>query len=401
MKKAFLLALAVLAACGAAFGQVVVTKSSQAGIGVDIEGVRAGGGAARLAYQALGLDLERSGWLRRAARGQGAVVVQGAIQEAGGRVTFSCQATMNGKPVLQATYTQPAAQATLVAHQAADDLQRKLTGKPSFFLGQLVFVGVSGRTKELYRADASGLAVFPMTRDGSIAVKPRFSPDNRFVSYTSYLKKFPDVYTIEWQTGSRVRRANYPGVNSGGAISPDGRWMALILSKDGNPDLYVKDLASGALKRLTATPKATEGSPVWSPDGSQIAFVSDASGSPQISVVPRNGGAVRPLTTPRNTGSTQNLSPDWGKNGLIAYQSLVGGRFQIAVMDPRSGQSRVITPPDGAAYEDPSWAPDGRHLAASRKVNYQSSIYLLDSEGGAPVKLIQSSGDWSMPAWSH
>jgi len=129
--------------------------------------------------------------------------------------------------------------------------------------------------------------------------------------------------------------------------------------------------------------------------------VSDASGSPQISVVPRNGGAVRPLTTPRNTGSTQNLSPDWGKNGLIAYQSLVGGRFQIAVMDPRSGQSRVITPPDGAAYEDPSWAPDGRHLAASRKVNYQSSIYLLDSEGGAPVKLIQSSGDWSMPAWSH
>ena len=76
-------------------------------------------------------------------------------------------------------------------------------------------------------ADSSALDVRQVTQDRSIALKPRWSPDNRFISYTSFLKRYPDVYTIELATGARNRVAAYAGVNSGGAISPDGRSMAL------------------------------------------------------------------------------------------------------------------------------------------------------------------------------
>jgi len=172
--------------------------------------------------------------------------------------------------------------------------------------------------------------------------------------------------------------------------------MALVLSKDGNPDLYVMDIASKRTTRLTNTPRATEGSPAWSPDGSRIVYVSDTSGSQQLYILSRTPGSTPRRLTHRGT---QNGEPDWGANGLIAYQSLIGGKFQIAVIDPASGQERVITPFD-AAYESPSWAPDGRHLAAARAVNYSYSIYLLDSEGGAPVALT-TSGEWSAPAWSR
>ena len=133
----------------------------------------------------------------------------------------------------------------------------------------------------------------------------------------------------------------------------------------------------------------------YSPDGSRIAYVSDVSGTPQIYIVSRTGGAPERLTM----RGAQNVAPDWGANGLIAYQTLSGGKFMIAIIDPATKQERIITPYD-ASFEDPSWAPDGRHIAAARAVNYNYSIYLLDTMGDKPVALT-TSGDWTAPAWSR
>jgi len=390
--------LTVLLALGAgsAPAQVTVTKRTGDAVGADLSGVTVSGNAAQAVRRTLENNLNRSGWMELAPAGRGHVQVRGPITEAGGQVSFACTVTdPAGTVYINATYSQPSAQAVYLAHQVANDIVQRVTGKPTFFLARLVMIGVRGGGKELFLADSSAQDIRQVTQDRSIAVKPRWSPDNRFISYTSYLNRYPDIYTIEVATGKRSREAAYPGVNSGGAISPDGRSMALILSKDGNPDLYVKDRASGRLTRLTNTPRAVEGSPAWSPDGRQIVYVSDSTGSPQLYILSRNGGSPERLT---HRGS-QNVSPDWGSNGLIAYQTLVGGKFQIAVIDPAAKQERVITPFD-AAYEDPSWAPDGRHLAAARSRNYAYSIYLLDSMGGDPVALT-TSGEWSAPAWSR
>ena len=376
--------------------QITVSKSGGAKIGVAIQDVKAVGAAAQAVRRTLELNLNRSGWLQ-VASGPAGIALAGDIRESNGQVAFTCKATdAAGQTLFHATYSQPTARAIYVAHQVAHDLVGKVTGKPSFFLGRLAVIGTRSGAKELYFMDSSAQDIQQVTRDRSIALKPRWSPDNRWISYTSYFMRWPDVYTIEVATGTRNRVAAYPGVNSGGAISPDGRSMALILSKDGNPDLYVKNIASGRLSRLTRTPRATEGSPVWSPDGTRIVYVSDISGTPQLYILSRAGGNPERLTF----SGSQNVAPDWGTNGLIAYQTLAGGKFQIAVMDPATKQSRVLTPFDGAAYEDPSWAPDGRHLAATRAVNYNYSVILLDSVDNKYVALT-TSGDWYAPAWSQ
>ena len=375
---------------------VTVTKSGGAKIGVSLQGVTASGGAAQAVRRTLENNLNRSGWMQ-VVSGPAGILVAGDIKESGGQVAFTCKVTdAGGQTVLHATYSQPMARAIYVAHQVANDIVVKVTGKPTFFLGRLAVIGTRSGAKELYLMDSSAQDIQQVTQDRAIALKPRWSPDNRFISYTSYLKRWPDVYTIELANGARNRVAAYPGVNSGGAISPDGRSMALILSKDGNPDLYVKDMASGRLTRLTQTPRATEGSPAWSPDGSRIVYVADTSGTPQLYMLSRSGGSPERLTL----SGSQNVAPDWGANGLIAYQALAGGKFQIAVIDPATKQSRILTPFDGAAYEDPSWAPDGRHLAATRAVNYRYSVILLDSMDNKYVALT-TSGDWYAPAWSH
>ena len=394
------LAAAALAAVPAT-GQVRVVKAAGEAMGIDLSGLQTSGGAAAQAVRrTLENNLNRSGWMEVVGAGQGAVAARGSITESGGTVTFAGQvADAAGKVYVAATYQQPAAQAVHLAHQVAHDVVTRVTGKPTFFLARLAMIGTRSGAKELYLSDSSGQLVQQVTQDRAICLKPRWSPDNKLISYTSYLKRFPDVYTIDVATGARNRVAFYPGVNSGGAISPDGRSMALILSLNGNPDLYVQDLASRRLTQLTRTPRATEGSPSWSPDGSRIVFVSDTAGTPQLYAVSRSGGAPDRLTF----RGSQNVAPDWGKNGLIAYQTLAGGRqFQIAVMDPATKQEKIITPYD-ASYEDPSWAPDGRHLAAARSVNYNYSVYLLDSMatmGDKPVALT-TSGDWTAPAWSR
>lgn len=388
-------ALAALVAV-AAPAQINISKAAGAKIGVSISDVRASASpAAATVARVLRQDLERSGHFQIVTPDRASVRIGGPVNEAGGRVSFQCTALDGAnRALLSRAYVQTPQNAVYAAHAAADDLVAAITGKKSFFMARLALIGVQGNAKKVYIADSAMQDVRPITQNNAICLKPRWSPDNAKLVYTSYLRRFPDVYTYDLATGRIAVAAAYPGVNSGGAISPDGRSMALVLSKDGNPDLYVKDLASGRLTRLTATPNAVEGSPSWSPDSSRLVYVSDSTGSPQLYIVSRNGGQPTRLTT---TGS-QNVAPDWGKNGLIAYQSLQG-QFQIAVIDPASRQSRVITPFD-AAYEDPSWAPDGRHIAAARSVRYQSSIYLLDTEGDKPVAL-SASGDWRAPAWSH
>ena len=68
--------------------------------------------------------------------------------------------------------------------------------------------------------------------------------------------------------------------------------LALTLSKDGNPEIYVQDISSGRLRRLTVN-GAIDTEPAWSPDGRWIAFTSDRGGSPQIYRVPADGSSAR------------------------------------------------------------------------------------------------------------
>ena len=78
------------------------------------------------------------------------------------------------------------------------------------------------------------------------------------------------------------------GINSSPGWSPDGRSLALTLSKDGNPEIYVLTVATGVLQRLTRH-AGIDTEPTWSPTGQQIAFVSDRAGQPRIYVMDKDG----------------------------------------------------------------------------------------------------------------
>ena len=119
---------------------------------------------------------------------------------------------------------------------------------------------------------------------------------------------------------------------------------------------------------------------------------------PQLCVLDLATGKQRSLTVPSYHGRN-NQSPDWGPSGLIAFASMRGGKYQIGVIDPSGGRTVWLTD-SPADHEDPSWAPDGRHIVCSKTSNYHSELYILDVKGDPPLRLKLQSGDWYSPSWS-
>ena len=113
-------------------------------------------------------------------------------------------------------------------------------------------------------------------------MSPAWSPDGTQLAYVSFEGIQPGIFLQTLATGQRVLLSKQTGINGAPAFSPDGKSLALTLSSSpGNPDIYVMDLASKKLKRIT-TSEAADTEASWSPDGKSLYFTSDRGGSPQI-----------------------------------------------------------------------------------------------------------------------
>ncbi|MFC1467136.1 DPP IV N-terminal domain-containing protein [Verrucomicrobiota bacterium] len=395
MKRASFCAAAVLAAAGAN-AQIRVTKTAYQKAVLDMSALSTAGDTASRAFATtLRRDLESSGWFRISSQGA-EVRLQGSVRQSGGKVSASVRAVkvMENRQVLGKAYSASPQSVQQLAHKVADEIVAAVTGKPGIASSKIALVGSRDGKKEIYTCDYDGTNLRQLTRDGKLSLAPNWGPKGRMLTYTSYLRGFPDCYMIDMQTRRRTLIAAYGGLNATASISPDGRQVALVLSKDGNPELYLKDLKSGRLTRLTKT-RAVEASPSWSPDGKQLVYVSDTSGRPQLYVISKDGGRPRRLTS----RGTQNVAPDWGPNGWIAFTTREGGRFRPAIINPQTREARVLES-DWADYEDLSWAPDGRHIVCTRIERYRSSLYRLDTLNDPPVALKLGAGDWFSPSWS-
>ena len=346
-------------------------------------------------------DLERSGWFVMAPGGPASVVVDGSCEDAGASLRVSCRVTLlpSRRICLNKIFTRNGDEYRTLAHTVSDEIVKAVKDVQGMASSRIALVGTMSGSKEIYICDYDGRNLVRLTDDKSVSISPAWYPDGKRLVYTSFHAAFPYIYEIDLSGASlsRERLTSFPGLNMGAAISPDGRKMALCLSKDGNPELYAIDLQSKGVARLTRTPNAGEASPSWSPDMKQIVFVSDSPGRPQLFVSNSNGGGVRRLT---KTGK-ENVTPDWGRNGMIAFASLRDGHYQICIIDVSTGEEKQLTS-DGADYEDPSWAPDGRHLVCSRSEGRRSSaVYILDTMGDGLIRLLNVRGNWSSPAWSY
>lgn len=249
--------------------------------------------------------------------------------------------------------------------------------------------------KNIYTCDIDGGNIEQITNFTALCVEPCWFPDGRSIGYSKYNRTGIDV--LETRLSPKATRvlAGFRGINTGAAISPDGRNLAVILSPDHKVDLYVMPVGGRGLRRLT-NGISVEASPCWSPDGSEIAFVSDETGSPRIHIVSADGRNRRVL---RSIGADA-VTPDWSGDGKIVYATRAGGSYTIAVYNLKTGENERITKEPGV-WESPAWAADNRQVVCKRSDGRRSALYVIDSWTGKTRLLVSTPFNLSMPAWSR
>lgn len=305
----------------------------------------------------------------------------------------------SGAILLQDRFNGPANQSRTLAHQINDAIIPRIKNMPGIATTRLVLVGRRGGAKEIYVCDYDGENLRQMTNDNNISESPQWFPNGQDILYTSFLRGNAQLIRMSMQNGSRAPVSARPGINIGGAVSPDARRAAAVLSFEGRPELYVVDLASKRPTRLTSTRMASKASPSWSPDGQRIVFVSEHTGKPNLFIAFAAGGQPTPLTS-----GLENVGPDWGPNGWIAFSSRNGGRYSIRIVHPDNPRDIRVVSPSDADYEDPSWARDGRHIVCKKTVAHKSTLVMLDieaPEGEKPFLITRTPGDWMSPDWTR
>ncbi len=238
----------------------------------------------------------------------------------------------------------------------------------------------------------------PDTTGGDIFLAPALSSDGKSVAFLangSFLKGqvFIDLWLANGETGKRTGRmvrstfdADFEELRllySQSAFSPDGQTLALTAQRHGKDVLYLFDVRSRKeTRRYDLTLEGVTG-PSWSPDGSRIVVSGHNGGITDLYIVNVTSGALSRLTDDR----FGDLQPQWSPDGrTIAFAtdrdsaSLDLLRFKpmrIALLDVATHAITVL-PGQAGLNLNPQWAPDGKSIAYVSDRTGTANIFLYD-----------------------
>lgn len=286
------------------------------------------------------------------------------------------------------------------------------------------------RNADIWMVSWDGKQSVQLTNSPDGESRPRFSPDGKYLSFVSARQGATkgQVWLMDRRGGEAKKLTDLKTDLEDYEWGPDGRKIALVLRDPDYSDsaktktrtpyvmdryhfkadmkgylersavhLYVYDLATNKLDTLT-TGSFDETSPAWSPDGSQLAFVSNRTDDPDknqntdIYVMDaRKGAPVKQLTTWTGSDSEPVWSPD-GKR--IAYQRSTGSGVFImydqpvlAVIGREGGEPTVLSRALDRPVRNPRWSKDGQSIAVLVQDDRQTYVGQYTLATGAFAKV--------------
>jgi len=242
------------------------------------------------------------------------------------------------------------------------------------------------------RPDSSGRAALG-TKGGDLDIAPALSPDGTkmiFLSGRDVLTT--DVYLADLRTGDLTKIVSADAnphadalryVNSAGSWSPDGRRFVFVVYESGNDHLAILNIATEEIEQTISIP--TIGgitNPSWNPDGTKVVFSGSIGGISDLFLYELATRKTERLTNDRNADLQPVFSPDGRQIAFVSdrgartdFKSLRYSEPGIALLDvPSMTISQLMVFPD-AKVINPMYAPDGRSLYVIADPDGYSDIY--------------------------
>lgn len=281
-----------------------------------------------------------------------------------------------------------------IADRFCMELMLKLTGQGGFFNSQLAFSKPSGpKSAEIWVVRPMGRGLTKVTSYGDLgmAISPSWSFDGGKIAFTLIGSR--SHYLGVWSGGGKPSVYTMPCTS---VVSPhflpNGQ-VAVALNLNSESAIYI---LNSAFQPGSPTVK-TNGiavSPSFDKSGRFMAYVSDESGSPNIYLRDMSSGASRRLTR-FGYNTNPSISPD---GALVAFTRQLGGGQKVFVIDVNSGAEQQVTS-GGGSDENPSFAPDGYFIAFASTRGGASKIYITTRHGTQPVMVPTGDGAAKMPSW--
>jgi TolB protein len=294
------------------------------------------------------------------------------------------------------TFNLPPAQSPsfrMAVHAVSDEVVRWMTGQPGYAASRIAFT----RGNELMIVDSDGENMQRLLAGSGAVYTPAWAPDASRIAYAVRNARMRvELRERDLATGTDRIISDRSELSYTPAYSPDGKRLAFSFAIGSSNELHEYDMERRCCaRRLVGGPRVrSDLSPSYSPDGQEIIFHSDRLGKNHIFKMSM-GSDQATMITPFGE-QVKFIAPDWSPAGNeVAFHGESKGGTQIMVADPRRpGQAEQITA--SGDNEDPSWAPDGRHIVFTAVDN---GLYVIDRVTGRTRTLV-TGRKLQMPDWS-
>jgi tricorn protease len=175
-------------------------------------------------------------------------------------------------------------------------------------------------------------------------------------------------------------------------LSPKGE-RALFAARG---DIFTAPIEKGPTRNLTDSSGAHDKWPNWSPDGSQIAFISDKSGEEELYLVPQDGS--KPAEQITSGGTAMRYAPEWAPDGKrIAFGDKDGKLYVLTLADRKIVE---VTDTPRGQIRDYIWSPKGNFLAFTMvNQNLSASVFVWSATDGQLRRVTDDYFNAYNPAW--